>query len=537
MRKSNKFTGRIHRFECLENRTMLAGNVSAINYAGALVISGDNSANAILVTQIDPTTIKVTGIGTKVNGSYSPQTIPNVLGITVDMYGGADAVTLKNITIPGIGVDLGDGSDVLVMSGVHSTSSGDIEGGTGNNSISMDHCSFADGLAIRTSSGNDAVAMSRTTIYGGLLIELGDGTNTLSMLNVNVFEPQLTGSSVTPLNDEFSVPDCGAFIVGGSGIDVIIMNDVNIDCFTQIYTLGGNDSLVIANSRFGNLVTDPSTQSSNVVDPNLDDPILGDPSLNDTDVGLYIQTGTGSDTVAIASTKVYGHLFVDTSNQFTPGGALVPDSSTKDGNDSVALAKVTLLNDGTDPLENSDAGSLFIFTGSQSDAVTLTAVVTDGQTVIATTDFPLGSTNLDGADSVVIVNSTFDRLNPGLATYTFSDPNLAPTTYGLLIITGNGNDAVSIANVHVTEATVVETGNGTDHVAISALTLTPTHDYGDFLYALLGSGNYDTLTVVNSSGSSAVFEGGGNTGDTLVKAHNNFQSLGETDTGFQYVIG
>ena len=475
--------------------------MSAINYAGSLVIEGDNSANAILVTQIDPTTIKVTGLGTKVNGSYSPQTIPGVVGIAIDMNGGADAVTLKSISIPAFSVDLGTGNDALVMSDVHSTDgadSCDIEGGTGNNVISMDNCSFADGLAIRCigSSGNDAVAMSRTNITGGLLVELGDGTNALTMVNVNVL--QSIAPYAVPLNDGFATPDCGAIIIGGNGTDAIAMNNVNIDCFTQIDTLGGNDLVAITNSRFGNIASTAPTIAS----PSVDDPTLVDPSLNDTYIGLYIETGTGSDATAIVNTTVYGHLHIDSANELSASGMFLDSSGLKDGNDSVALTKVTVLDDGAtgQTLSEFDTGELWISIGNQNDAVALYAVVTDGDAFIRTTDF----LSDDGADSVVIANSNFNRLDSTAIEF---DPNNAPFAIvtGLLIRTGDGNDVVSIANVKVTEGTAIDTGNGTNHVAISSLVETANPTVSDVIYADLGDGNYDTLSVVNSTAEMRLF--------------------------------
>src|SRR5438874_387391 len=109
------------RFESLESRLALAGNVTAALFAGGLLITGDNSANAILVEQVDADSFRVTGLGTRVNGSFSPQQIDGVVtGIGIDMLGGNDAVTLRNLTVPGegLGIVLGSGNDTLVLTGV-----------------------------------------------------------------------------------------------------------------------------------------------------------------------------------------------------------------------------------------------------------------------------------------------------------------------------------------------------------------------------------------------------------------------------------
>src|SRR3954468_16205343 len=110
--KRRKSPSKMRFVEALEPRLTLAGNVTAAIISGGLVITGDNSANAILVEQIDSDSFRVTGLGTRVNGSFSPQQIDGVVnGIGIDMRGGNDVVTLKNLTVPGegLGILLGDG--------------------------------------------------------------------------------------------------------------------------------------------------------------------------------------------------------------------------------------------------------------------------------------------------------------------------------------------------------------------------------------------------------------------------------------------
>jgi hypothetical protein len=332
------------------------------------------------------------------------------------------------------------------------------------------------------------------------------------------------------LTDDFFDIDCGAIITGGNGVDAIAMYGVSIDCFTQIDTLGGADSVAITNSQFGSMQDFTFTaQPAQAVSSHID------PSLNDNSIGLYLQTGLGSDAVVISNTKVLGTLYVDTSNElFADGitGITVP-YTIKDGNDSVSLVKVTALQDTPAPDNRSDSGQIQVYTGSQSDAVALNSVNTDGGCLIFATDLSFDSSTVDGADSVVVTNSNFDRQNRGVNFFIIPELSYAPAI-GLVVETGNGNDVVTIANVHSIQAVVVETGNGTDHVAISSLTIANL-PLDDTLYCLLGSGNYDTLTIVNSSVPTANLDGGGNVGDMLVQSRNHFNA--ESPTGFQYVIG
>src|SRR5262249_51524927 len=110
------------------------------------------------------------------------------------------------------------------------------------------------------------------------------------------------------------------------------------------------------------------------------------------------------------------------------------------------------------------------------------------------------------ADAVAITNSSFNQNNEVME---FAVLPLISTSTGLEVETGNGNDAVSIVKVKVVGEAAIETNGGTDVVAINSLT-------ADSIFADLGSGNYDTLTVAKSVSNSEEFDGGRDTGDTLV---------------------
>ncbi len=127
---------------------------------------------------------------------------------------------------------------------------------------------------------------------------------------------------------------------------------------------------------------------------------------------------------------------------------------------------------------------LLIYTGNQTDSVVLYKVTTDAQASIYTTD----ESNLDGADAVAITNSSFNQDNEVMECEVLP---LIEVGNGLSVETGYGNDAVTIVKVKVVGEAAIETDGGTDAVAINSLT-------ADFIFADLGSGNYDTLTVAKS---------------------------------------
>ncbi len=472
------------------------------------------------------------------NGSNSAQTFYAPDGIFVDMGSGNDSLTLKNLTINGesgdvgLGILLGAGTDALLVQSVTVNWETAIDGGEGNNAIVINSCHFNYDLGIQTYGGTDAVTITNTQILGALQVQLGNGkANALTMVNDSVVgAPGQPDDSDLP--DGFEIlectlprEECGANIVGGTGVDAIALNKVQIDCLTTIDTCSGVDSVAIVNSRFGNQPMVYSLQP------------LQDGGSEAS--GLCIETGLGNDAVAITTTTVYGFLQIDTSGQVccpcegrmlevTPS---TPSStSVKDGVDAVALTKVNVYaaqqeqewltpDVVTTQVEQNwecccfECGALLIYTGNQNDAVALAFVCTDCFAKIDTTD--LCDSSLDGADAVAISNSKFGQ------------QERCDWVTDLSICTGRGNDVVSIVKVNVVGKAFIDTGDGTDAVAINALA-------ADHICVELDGGNHDALTIINSSASDAFFDGGDGSGDVLVRSHNNFGS--EYHQGFETVV-
>jgi hypothetical protein len=56
----------------------------------------------------------------------------------------------------------------------------------------------------------------------------------------------------------------------------------------------------------------------------------------------------------------------------------------------------------------------------------------------------------------------------------------------------------------------------------------------DEIFVELGDGNYDALTIANSSANFASFDGGGGIGDSLVRTHNHFNT--QVIPGFEFIV-
>ena len=83
-------SGRPRRFELLETRSLLAGNVTVAVNAGELDIIGDNANNNIQVTQLVSGAWKISGTATLINGLTTPYTTTDpVTGNTSLVQGNA----------------------------------------------------------------------------------------------------------------------------------------------------------------------------------------------------------------------------------------------------------------------------------------------------------------------------------------------------------------------------------------------------------------------------------------------------------------
>jgi hypothetical protein len=566
MRELQKFRRRIFRFENLESRSLLAGNVTTNFAGGVLTLTGDAAANNIQVSQLQNGDWQVKGIGTTIDNSHNAPTFTGVTDIATDMQGAADIVKVSGGTLSGdiLIRDTGGGADIVTVNNIHATNI-TADTGAGNDSITLLNCNAAGSINTSGLDGADTIVVNKCHAAGGMNLdasgivdggdhvsvfassaesldivtvdgsdtilvnnfvasigeifidasESGAGNDTVTVIGVTAGTDLLidvgNGSNVVSIHNATAATGLNVDAGGNSaGNNVISISGVRAGDESSVNTGDGNDAIAIVNSHFGQNQTP-----------------------TDDVQGLYVESGLGRDAVSIVNTTAAGHLFVDTADLLQSGGGfLIPvGGGPLDGNDSIVLSQITVLKQSV--VTNSGLakdGTLILSTGDGADALALSGVNTDGAAEIYTTDF----STQDGADSVAIASSNFNRLDS--SDFEF-DPNQAPfsITTGLFIRAGAGNDIISIANVKVTEGTAIETSQGRDIVSISKLTTTSNTQFSNRFYFDLGSGDYDTLSIVASTARDAYFYGGGNTGDTLVKANNHIGA--EFDNGFQYIIG
>lgn len=256
----NRSNLRLPRLERLENRTMLAGDVSAVLRGQDAIVRGDAADNSIAVA-VENGNVVVRGLdGTTVNGSAETfvliagsASIPRDLRILPG--NGNDTVNVDGVTI---GDDLivngGNGNDQI---GVSNSSvvmdSVVIDGWRGNDTISLQDSTVGRNAVLRGSRGADTLVVSTATIGRHLVVSGGHGDDDIVVDNSTVSrDARLVGWGG---NDDIVVRNSTVSddlaVVGHSGDDIIMIDTSTVADRAHISGRTGNDNIVVQGaSRF-----------------------------------------------------------------------------------------------------------------------------------------------------------------------------------------------------------------------------------------------------------------------------------------------
>jgi hypothetical protein len=178
------------RFEGLEGRLMMAGNVTANVLAGNLVITGDRLANGVsIVGSAVPGEFVIQGIPTScvpttVNGKRSV-TVEHVQNIAVDLKAGNDILRIGNAKgdvtrIPGaLTVDRGPGDKTLLIANVSIGGIANLATGTGNDQVTLTNVTARRSFALDAGAGDDTVRIRDSLFRDSLLASLDGGDDAL----------------------------------------------------------------------------------------------------------------------------------------------------------------------------------------------------------------------------------------------------------------------------------------------------------------------------------------------------------------------
>lgn len=230
-RNRSQFVGQT---SALESRQLLAGNVTAAFSGVDLVITGDNSANAVQVLY-NGVDVLVRGLnGTKVNGSAADflavaasDTLPGDLAFNLGR--GNDFARVSNfVKVTGdLQVAPGAGNDVTVIQDATITGELGVGGfslSPSNDDAGDDNVAIIDTMAgsmsVLTGSGNDVVMLA-TVVANDILVSLGTGDDVLqAQSTVEATDNLIVGAGA---GNDFVI---GGFKAGGFTMDLDAGNDL-----------------------------------------------------------------------------------------------------------------------------------------------------------------------------------------------------------------------------------------------------------------------------------------------------------------------
>lgn len=240
-------------FEQLEDRRLMAGNVAVAVRYGALVITGDNQNNDIVISQTGNGQYSITPFAaTTINGQATAQTFSGVTGdFNINLKGGADTIQMyqldyTQLTIPGnLKINLASSTGSFVdLWKTAITGSASVVGGSGGNTVSIDQSQIGAGCKLNLGGGNDEVNFNYSAVAADLTITMGKystGQDDVGMARCFV------GGNVT--------------IQTGNGNDSVGLMEVSVRNQLQIKTRGGDDIVSLGELTPGGTQPDPYTQT------------------------------------------------------------------------------------------------------------------------------------------------------------------------------------------------------------------------------------------------------------------------------------
>ena len=402
-------------FERLEDRSMLAGDVTIDLVANNLLITGDNSANALAITDTG-TALVITGIQ---GGTPSQTQLQSNTGVVIV----SDVATIPKASLTGdIYINLFNGRDELSFDGVNLT--GDM---------------ITSKLKVNMGVGNDRITFgstARNDFRGDVTLDLDEGDDTLTMDGFEVhavnegslfiFSGFGDDTITIGANDDNTIE--GDFNIDtGTGDDIVAVDRTNAFADFSIDTSGGADTVDLGRENLTNFL-DSAVQ------------VRGN---------LIIDTGITGDTVRLDAVLVVQHMLI----------------STGDGDDTVILgdnpASPVAENDQVGP---SARGDIVVTTGQHDDSVTINLTTGANAALIN-----LGLVASRDNNTLVLRNSSFNNdvaIVGGFDVDTIDIDALNIVT-NLYIATGGGADSIDLQGTLVTQGLLtINSGAGDDTARI-----------------------------------------------------------------------
>ena len=323
-RSGNPQAAAAQSIQVLENRALLAGNVLASLSGSHLSVTGDAVDNSVEVTVVDNQVVLRGLSNTSINGSTAlfviaanTDTAPG--NITIQTGAGNDSVIFSgNVKVSGTTwLDGGIGNDTLSVDGATFRQEFNIFGRAGNDTISVQNATTEGLLRIKGKSGDDQIRLTNVTANGEIRIEGNKGVDSVSFDNV-------TANSSIKINT-------------GTGNDTINVKGATLNGGLRIRTKQGTDTLIMdGNTVRGQVAANMGRDSDSVQ-------LLNTNTFHNA---FHVQSGDGNnDTVSLGTaTNFFSGFRVRKAETLTGAARPLPfalDTSSNVTETSVGGALIT----------------------------------------------------------------------------------------------------------------------------------------------------------------------------------------------------
>lgn len=236
------------RVEKLEDRILLAGNITAVQSGSQLVINGDADDNVINITNDGGAgTIEVSEVdGGTVNGG-GPATFAGITHIVVRGRAGDDGVMVDDIDIDGnLTIQLNQGDDVFAVVQESAIGGNVALSADGDDAVNLGIALSNVGGSVQFTSrgGADDLALFQVGIGGQVVINAGHGFNAVDVTGVDVAGKFVVNDGADNLNLNLTDVLVGSTLnidAGARGDSNIILHDIGVGGQMWIRTGDGED--------------------------------------------------------------------------------------------------------------------------------------------------------------------------------------------------------------------------------------------------------------------------------------------------------
>lgn len=338
------------RFEHLERRILLAGDVQVTVRSGSLIITGDAQGNSVEIWYMGNHRYNVDGasgttVSTKSQHRVNTVTVEGVMkDILINLRDGNNEVLLAGtedtdrFSVPrNLEIETGANHDGIMLDYGTVGRNLTIDAGSGDNVIGVNDVIAGRDLSVKTGKNYDVVSISQTIAEHNLSVKTGGADDEIALATITVaHDTTLDSGSPSPLQGS------------PSHLDRVLMTDANLGHSLHVTTGSGNDDVWIGN--FEEVVNDIQTIfDESFALPDYSPVVTGSAVAVGHD--LHIATSSGEDTVLLGEVSVTSLATIET------------------GSDIDAIDMFNSNADQVKMLSGSGSESDVYFTGSQANSL------------------------------------------------------------------------------------------------------------------------------------------------------------------------